>query len=52
MIFPYLMKIFREIILHHLKQNFTKVDENPEFSALDPELLEEGLEERVIPGSL
>ena len=47
MIFPYLMKIFREIIIHHLKQNFTKVDENPEFSALDPELLEEGEEERV-----
>ena len=47
MIFPYLMKIFREIIMYHLKQNFTKVDENPEFSALDPELLEEGEEERV-----
>ena len=30
-----------------LKQNFTKVEENPEFSALDPELLEEGVEERA-----
>ena len=47
MIFPYLMKIIREIIMPHSKQNLTKVDENPEFSALHPDLLDEVEEERV-----